>query len=342
MSGILSHMSLLRSVFDTNSLPEKKRVPLWRDSATSVWDISAITDETFHASVDAFHAADLMFGTVTSSGQKTERIGSRIAADSLDYYMLQFYVRGQRSATTRGQEYLAADGDMLVVDMAQPIQTASTTYQSFDLVMPRRLFDPLLKNPDTHGGRRLAAELPLTALLRSHVLALYRAGPHMTSADAIAMQGPTLALAAAALNGTINEEQTVPLRTATWLAVRRHIEDNLTDFTLSANRVARHFALSRATLYRVMGHVHGFHTYIRQRRLYRCRDDLANPAHHHYTISEIAASWGFANASAFSALFSRTFDMSPRDYRELAFSKVLDTSDTSSEIDWSRWLAAMR
>jgi len=263
-------------VLDTNQLPKRQRAPLWRDSATSVWDVERITD-AFYAYVDAFHAGDLMFGTVRSSGQATERARARIASDSLDYYMLQFSVRGQRSATARGNEVLAQNGDLLVVDMTQQLQTRSTEYQSFDLVLPRRLFDPLLGDPDAFGGALFASQQPLVALLRSHLLALYKAGPDMTQDQAIAMQGPTLALAAAALNGAVAEEKAQPVRTAAWLAIRRHLEDRLSDPDLSAERVARHFGFSRATLYRIMEPVHGFSAYVRLRRLYRSRDDLAEP-----------------------------------------------------------------
>ena len=331
-----------RSVLNTNQLPLHQRIPLWRDSATSVWDVSELTYDSFYANVDAFHAGDLMFGTVRSSVQTTERVKSRIAVDSLDYYMLQFYVFGKRSAQARGREEIAQQGDLLIVDMTQPLKTVSTEYQSFDLVLPRRLFDPLLAQPDGYGGSRLAAQEPLTALLRSHVLALYAAGPKMTPAQAMAMQGPTLALAAAVLNGVVTEEQAVPVRTAAWLAVRRYIEDNLADLTLSSASVAQHFAFSRATLYRIMEPVHGFSSYVRQRRLYRCRDDLVHPACRHLSVSEIAISWGFANAQTFSTLFSRHFGMPPRDYREMAFGSTRHHTESTSEVDWSRWLAAMR
>jgi AraC-like DNA-binding protein len=335
-------MPIPRSVLDTSLLPQQQRVPLWRDSATSLWDVSAITSDTFYARVDAFQAADLVFGTVASSSQITERVGSRIAADSLDYYMLQVYAKGERRSTGRRQEETVGRGDVLVVDMTQPIKTTSTAYQSFDLVMPRRVFDPLLANPDDHGSRRLAANLPLTRLLRSHLLALYRAGPGMSEADAAAMQGPTLALAAAALNGVVSEELAAPARRATWLAVRDYIESHLTDLSMSVEHVAIVFSISRATLYRIMDPVEGFVSYVRQRRLFRCREDLTHPRHRSRAIGEIAALWGFQNASAFSTLFLRTFGISPRDYRKNAFGNVKNTHRIGSEIAWSRWLAAMR
>ncbi|MEG1453482.1 hypothetical protein, partial [Brevundimonas sp.] len=83
---------IARSVFDTSLLPENSRIGIWRETAASVWEISSITDASFFATVDAYHAGELMFGSVTTCAQKTERTSALIAGDSLDYYMMQYYV----------------------------------------------------------------------------------------------------------------------------------------------------------------------------------------------------------------------------------------------------------
>lgn len=333
---------IARSVLDTALLPENERIGVWRQTAASVWEISSITDATFFAQVDAYHAGELMFGSVTSCAQKTQRNAALIAADSLDYFLMQFYVDGSRVARTRKSEQVVANGDMMMVDMSQPIETESTAYKSVDLVMPRRVLEPLLNDPDAHAGQRLLSSDPLTALFRSHLLALYQAAPHMTEAQALSVQGATLSLAAAALNGTIDLEHATSIRAAAWLPVRRYIEDNLEDLKLSADQTALEFGISRATLYRMMENRGGFMSYVRLRRLHRCRDALIDPANAHRAIAEIAMGWGFSNASAFSTAFKERFDMSPRDFRHIARSKAQHTQGMGSESDWSRWLAAMR
>ncbi len=336
------HAPIARSVLDTTLLPEKARIGVWRETAASVWEISSITDATFFAKVDAYHAGDLMFGSVTSCAQKTERNAGLIAADSLDYFLMQFYVDGSRIARSRRSEQVLANGDMLMVDMSQPIETESTAYKSVDLVMPRRVLEPLLIDADAHGGQRLMATDPLTALFRSHLMALYQAAPHMNEAQAYAVQGATLSLAAAALNGTISPEHADSVRAAAWLPVRRYIEDNLTDLHLTVEQTALAFGISRATVYRMMEPRGGFVHYVRLRRLHRCRDDLVNPAHMHRSIADIAASWGFNNPSAFSTAFKELFDMSPRDFRHYVRGRTRRMNGLGSESDWSRWLAAMR
>lgn len=347
MSKVTSHVfnteaPVARSVFDTSLLPEKSRIGVWRETAASVWQISSITDATFFAKVNAYRAGELMFGSVTTCAQKTERTSALIAGDSLDYYMMQFYVSGSRVARSRRGEQVFANGDMLMVDMTHAIETESTAYTSFDLVLPRRVLEPLLIDADALAGQRLAGEHPLTALFRSHLMALYQNAPNMSAGQAAAMQGPTLALAAAALNGNIDPDMASSVRVAAWLPVRRYIEDHLKDLRLTVEQTAREFGISRATLYRMMSRYGGFVNYLRQRRLHRCRDDLGDPSQVHLSIAEVAERWGFSNASAFSTAFKDLFDMSPRDFRQMSRGRARRINDLGSESDWSRWLAAMR
>lgn len=335
-------MLIQRSHFDTRRLPERTRIREWRDAATPVWDILSVEQDAFGAVVDLYHGGDLVFGAVGSSAQSTAREIARIAEDGIDYYAFQFYMSGQRRVVARGNEVLLHNGDLLTVDMTQPIATESTRYRSLDLGIPRRLLTPLLKAPNAHGGRRHDASQPLAALMRAHVEALYRAAPYMSVAQIESVQGATIALAAAALNGMVAEDQAEQVRTATLLAVKRYIEDWLHDLTLSSLTVGRWFSISRATLYRIMGPVGGFASYLRLRRLDRVRLDLISPAKSHLAVGEIAESWGFISHSAFTKSFRQHFGMSPRAYRALAADARFDAAELGGEQAWSRWLAAMK
>lgn len=331
-----------RSHFDTRRLPERTRIRQWSDAATPVWDILSVEDDAFCAVVDLYHGGDLVFGTVGSSAQSTAREMARIAEDGIDYYAFQFYTSGQRRASARGTDVTLRKGDLLTIDMTQPIATASTAYRSIDLGIPRRLLAPLLVAPDAHGGRRHEASQPLAALVRAHVEALYRAAPHMTVAQMESVQGATVALAAAALNGLVAEDQAEQVRAATLLAVKRFVEDWLHDMALSTAVVARQFSISRATLYRIMRPVGGFTSYLRLRRLDRVRVDLTSPTRRHLTIGEIAESWGFINHSAFTKSFRQCFGVSPRAYRAMAVEAHGGEADTNGAHAWSGWLAAMK
>lgn len=335
-------MLIPRSYFDTSLFPERARVKQWSAAATPVWDILSVDDDTFGAVVDLYHGGNLVFGTVGSSAQTTAREMARIAEDGIDYYAFQFYLSGQRRAVARGNDVILHKGDLLTVDMTQPIATASTRYRSLDLGIPRRLLAPLLNAADAHGGRRHDASQPLAALMRAHVEALYRAAPRMSVAQMESVQGATIALAAAALNGMVDEDQAEQVRAATLLAVKRYIEDWLPDLTLSPATVARRFSISRATLYRILEPVGGFARYLRLRRLDRVRLDLTSAARRHLAVAEIAETWGFVSHSAFTKSFRQCFGISPRAYRALASETGVGEAGMGGEHAWSRWLAAMK
>ena len=61
-----------------------------------------------------------------------------------------------------------------------------------------------------------------------------------------------------------------------------------------------------------------FKTYLRNRRLDRCSEDLRSLVHASLAVGTIAARWGFLDAAAFSRSFQERFGMAPRVWRQAA------------------------
>jgi AraC-like DNA-binding protein len=55
--------------------------------------------------------------------------------------------------------------------------------------------------------------------------------------------------------------------------------------------------------------------WIRERRLERCRADLADPRLRERNITDIAFFWGFSDSAHFSHRFRQEFGVSPREFR---------------------------
>lgn len=338
----ISVSKLPRSRMDTDLLPENQRISAWREAAAPVWDIPAISHGRFYAKVDAYQAHELVFGTIESSGQKTERSTAQIASDGSDFYLLQVYLNGSREVVGSGRESVIDQGDLLVLDMTQVVKTNCGEYKSIDIAVPRRLLEPHLHDPDAHGARRLSASRPLVSLLRSHLVALHQSGPDLSLEEVTALQGPTVAMIATALNGEFGPENAAAMTEGIRLAVRRYIEQHLADLRLSVDQVAAQFGISRATLYRIMDTKGGFVTYLRLSRLHRCRAEIVEPKLSHKTIGQIAERWGFTNPSTFSTSFQRAFGISPRECRQIAFGLALARASAPEGDDWSRWLLKVK
>ena len=98
--------------------------------------------------------------------------------------------------------------------------------------------------------------------------------------------------------------------------VCRTLEARLGDAELSLEELGRLEGLSTRylqKLFKVGGT--SFGEYLRERRLERCRLDLANRALDHFTIAELCFRWGFGDAANFSRAFAARFGLSPRAYR---------------------------
>jgi AraC-like DNA-binding protein len=60
-----------------------------------------------------------------------------------------------------------------------------------------------------------------------------------------------------------------------------------------------------------------FGGWVREQRLRRCRDELADPRLSHLTAAEIAARWGFRSAAHFSRAFRARYGVTPASRRAL-------------------------
>ncbi|WP_255434368.1 AraC-like ligand-binding domain-containing protein [Auritidibacter ignavus] len=95
-----------------------------------------------------------------------------------------------------------------------------------------------------------------------------------------------------------------------------YIEDHLGDAELGPQRIAEHFYVSVRQLYaRFAEHGTTVSTMIRDLRLHRIRDDLADPVHASETVQQISTRYGIHDASQVSKLFKQAFGESPSAYR---------------------------
>lgn len=94
------------------------------------------------------------------------------------------------------------------------------------------------------------------------------------------------------------------------------IEQSLSDPGLSPARVAEAHGISTRQLHRVFKRAGtSFSAFVRERRLERCRGDLADPGLRALPMTEIAYRWGFSDSAHFSRCFRAAFGCTARDFR---------------------------
>lgn len=106
------------------------------------------------------------------------------------------------------------------------------------------------------------------------------------------------------------------LRAGLFDRVLQSLEAELEDPELSLSTLANITGLTNRTLSRLFQeNGSSFGTYIKERRLHRCAQDLASPLYSQLSISEIGFRWGFNSSAHFSRSFRDRFGVSPREYR---------------------------
>jgi AraC-like DNA-binding protein len=94
------------------------------------------------------------------------------------------------------------------------------------------------------------------------------------------------------------------------------IETLLADPDLTLDKVANADGISPRSLQKLFASAgQSFSTYLRIRRLERCRLDLSSPMFAGLSISEICFRWGFNGSAHFSRAFKDRYGAAPRDYR---------------------------
>lgn len=166
---------------------------------------------------------------------------------------------------------------------------------------------------DTVAGRVWAAQQG-TASLLAHVLdALLAQLDDYTPANPVRLQhhlGGFLAMAFAE-HADLTGAGDPLLRRA-----KEHIEECLGDLALRPDEVAAAINVSTRTLNRLFeaGGI-SVSSWIRRRRLERCRETLADPRAGQLTISSIGSQWGMCDAAHFSRTFKTAYGVTPREFR---------------------------
>jgi AraC-like DNA-binding protein len=101
--------------------------------------------------------------------------------------------------------------------------------------------------------------------------------------------------------------------------VSQIVETMLPEADLTLKGLAEASGLAPRTLQKLLAAAgQTFAGYVRDRRLERCRAELASPLTAGQSIGEIAQRWGFSDPAYFSRAFRNAYGASPRDYRRAA------------------------
>jgi AraC-like DNA-binding protein len=318
--------------------------------------VAPICDVTLRGAIEDFRmtASTLHLGAaVLVEDKKSEvtydRTARHVARSGADHFLVSMQLSGGTAHSIGRREVTARPGDILIVDWAEPNQTATIAPEfggpshSLTLVLPRRVLAPLLATPDSAPATIIRNDTPYGSLMGEQMLALRRYAPDLTADQQGAVVKALAHLAAGGI-GPVREPEEVEAAASPhpllW-AIKIEIEAQLASDALDIAYLCRRFPLSRAGLYRLFAADGGPVNYIQERRLLRALNTLMAPEGMHLRTLDIALECQFSSDSTFIRAFRRRFGMTPGEVRALAKRREAAEDPACAKYDAARWLGSL-
>ncbi|MFB0836325.1 AraC-like ligand-binding domain-containing protein [Arthrobacter halodurans] len=259
---------------------------------------------------------------VEATAHTVERTPGLIAAGSEGYYKLNLQLEGSGLLLQDGRETTLRPGDLAIYDTQRPYTLAfGEDFRTLVLMFPQHLLglapDDVAELTAVRMGRgqRLGeAVAPFVAQIGQMLPSLEGPTGYRLARNVVDLLATLLADEVYARPDRKPDDHARLLH-----RIQHHIDANLADPGLGPRGIAAAHFISTRTLHQLFADAgHTVAGWIRERRLERCRRDLADPLHARVPVGAIGARWGLPDAAHFSRVFRAAFGSSPTQYRRLA------------------------
>lgn len=323
-------MIVVEITFSTDDVRPGERLAAWRHLVNRVFLPLAITPLAAGAHQGAF------FGSVTGSDWEGVRVW-RVRASPMsavhaqghpgtavsDDYLLALHISGTAEATQHGRQVTLGPGDLALFDSALPYSVTfhgAGTFQHVIYQVPRVSLDArgLPGNP---AALRVPAASSAGRLVSPYLKTLAQPAQPPGSAPAQTFIDAGLDLVVSALRSAAGLHDRWDSRRRSLAGeLKRYALAHLGDAALSPQAAARASYISVRQLHRAFAREGAsFTAWVREERLRRCREDLADPQFGERAAAEVAARWGFRSAAHFTRAFRARYGITPGEARRASF-----------------------
>lgn len=309
--------------YSTQTVPTGAKVNYWNDVISDVFapmETRPFDRDSFEAEVDCAKLGQSWLANPRSTPATVHRHPGHAVKTRSRPLFLHLQLQGRLKVAQDGREALLDRGDLVLTDSALPYMLRyEENCSTLVMILTAGDLANRLPAPDDLLGVKLCGRQGMGATT-SHLLSGLWDGAR--SGQIAEAAGDTLASAVldvfaaswTAAQATPAAESAIAIQRR--IQIRRHVEAHLRDPELSARTVAAAFGISARYLHIIFaGGDETVSNLILRRRLEECAKQLRDPVWARRTITEIAFSWGFNNATHFARVFRERFGLSPRDYR---------------------------
>ena len=281
--------------------------------------VSAERPEPFAARMTSIDADNIAFTEVVAKPHLIERTPETIASGGSGYYKISLLLSGTSILVQDGKELVMRPGDLSIYDTSRPYSLLfGEEFRNLIMMFPKdRLELPIpfteqltaVSLGQQHGG--LAPVI--TAFLSQFPAQLTNLDERVRTK----LAHTSLDLVSTMLSSILDADPAHRDPHQVLLPkIYAYIAQNLSSAALSPGTIAAAHYISTRHLHALFQQADTtVSTWIRERRLERCREDLLDPVIADRTVSAIAARWGFTDAAHFSRVFKSSYGVSPSEIR---------------------------
>jgi AraC-like DNA-binding protein len=304
--------------FTTEALPARDQFDAWRGWFDGVFDVEAEDSAAgFVATSTIWTFDEFALSRVKAPALTAIRDTALLRANPIDHWSVTLGRSRTRGMAGEGLPLDVPPCVPFVASLGSPLVSRRPADERLQLYLPRDGFRELAPLLDAALGQPL--DTPMGRLLGDYLGLLERSLPDIEPADAPRLTNAVRAMVLACLGAAADSPEAAggQISLTRREKARGFIEGHLRNPRLDAAMLCREIGMSRTQLYRLFQDDGGIARYVRQRRLMRAYADLADQSSA-ASITLIAASLCFEDASSFSRAFKQEFGLNPRDVRAAA------------------------
>ena len=277
--------------------------------------------DPFWGRIRSNQADEIHVSELSASEHVVERTPELIARADRHYFKLSMMLSGTGLLVQEGREAVLRPGDLAVYDTHRPYSLAfDNDFRIMVVMFPKHLIGLPPELVSQLTAVRFDGRSGLAGMIVPFLGQMVGNLDQLSGATGarLAHSGLDLVTTLFAHELGAAEDLGDPHR-ALMQRIRSYIETNLGSPDLGPAQIAAvHFISTRHL--QILFHEEGttVSSWIRSRRLERCRRDLLDPLCAGRPVASIATRWGFVDAAHFSRVFKATYGVPPSDVRAAA------------------------
>lgn len=274
-------------------------------------------DPHFEAVIGHGSSDEVSIASITAGAHLVERTEEHLASDPRSCYKLSLLVSGTGMLVQDGREVLLQPGDLAIYDTSRPYALLfDESFYSVVMMFPQQSIELPVGLVRQLLAVRIGAAGGVGGLVAANLEWLGGHLETLTGAAGARLARTAVDLVTTMLASELDVGREPHPHGLLLRRIRDYIDANLASPDLGPAMLASaHFISTR--------HLHALFqsegttvsSWIRERRLERCRRALTDPLYAERSIAAIAASFGFTDAAHFSRVFKGAFGDSPSEVR---------------------------